>query len=109
MVNANILHCCDLVLNVHSSQSLVDLVQDPLTLEAAASAVQTGDDDAVRADQHRVPAEGELVTHRLTTGGAVPKQSRGETESAQNRDSVQPLVCTWSLTTFVRVWICLYI
>lgn len=108
MVNANILHCRDLVLNVHSPQSLVDLVQDPLTLEAAASAVQTGHDDAVRADQHRVPAEGEAVAHSLTTGGAVPKQSRGEIESAPNGDSVQPLVCTWSFTTIVGVLICLY-
>lgn len=57
-------------------------MQDPLTLEAAASAVQTGYDDAVRADQHRVPAEGETVTHSLATGGAVAEQSREEGESA---------------------------
>ncbi len=49
----------------------MDLVQDPLTLEAAASAVQTSHDDAVWADEHGVPAEGETVTHSLTTGGAV--------------------------------------
>lgn len=51
-------------------------MQDPLTLESAASAVQASYDDAVRADQHRVPAEGEKVTHSLTTGGVVAEQSR---------------------------------
>lgn len=70
----NLLHCSYLVLNINSSQSLVDLVQDPLTLEAAASAVQTSHDDAVRADQHRVPAKGEAVAHSLATGGAVTEQ-----------------------------------
>lgn len=63
----------------------MDLVQDPLTLEAAAPAVQTSDDDAVRADQHRVPAEGETVAHSLTTGGAVAEQSRGEGVLAELR------------------------
>lgn len=58
-------------------------MQDPLTLEAAATAVQTSYDDAVRADQHRVPAEGETVTHSLTTGGAVTEQSREEVELAE--------------------------
>lgn len=82
-VNANILHRCDLVLNVDGPQSLVDLMQDPLALEAAASAVQTSYDDAIRADQHRVPAEGETVTHSLTTGGAVAEQSREEGELAR--------------------------
>ena len=65
------LQSCDLVLDIDSSQPLVNLVQDPLTLEAAAPAVQTSRDDAVRADQRRVPAEGEPVTHSLTTRGAV--------------------------------------
>lgn len=76
-------------------------MQDPLTLEAAASAIQTGYDDAVRADQHRVPAEGETVTHSLATGGAVTEQSREEGESAGLRaesffSAVQSLVCTRS-------------
>lgn len=82
-VNANILHRCDLVLNVDGPQSLVDLMQDPLALEAAASAVQTSNDDAIRADQHRVPAEVETVTHSLTTGGAVAEQCREEGELAR--------------------------
>lgn len=68
------LHCRDLVLHVDGSQSLVDLMEDPLALEAAASAVQTGHDDAVGAHQHRVPTEVETVAHRLSTGGAVTAQ-----------------------------------
>lgn len=60
-------------------------MQDPLTLEAAASAVQTSYDDAVRADQHRLPAEGETVAHSLTTGGAVTEPSRGEGQLAELR------------------------
>lgn len=96
-VNANILHCCDLVLNIDGSQSLVDLVQDPLALEAAASAVQTSYDDAVRADQHRVPAEGETVAHSLTTGGAVAEQSREERQLAELRaENLSTPVCTQS-------------
>lgn len=70
----SVLYSCDLVLNIHSSQSVVNLVQDPLTLGAAAPAVQTSYDDAVRADQHRVPAEREAVAHSLTTGGAVAER-----------------------------------
>ncbi|TNN32479.1 hypothetical protein EYF80_057361 [Liparis tanakae] len=57
--------------NKERSQSLVDLMQDPLTLEAAAPAVQTSHQDAVRADQRRVPAKREAVRHSLATGGAV--------------------------------------
>lgn len=49
----------------------MNLMQDPLALEAAAPAVQTGHDDAGRADQHRVPADREAVTHCLATWGAV--------------------------------------
>lgn len=63
----------------------MDLVQDSLTLEAATSAVQASYDDAVRADQHRIPAEGEAVIHSLATGGAVPERSRGEAELAELR------------------------
>lgn len=45
-----LLHRGDLVLHVHGSQSPVNLVEDLLTLEAAASAVQTGHDDVVGAN-----------------------------------------------------------
>lgn len=76
----NILHCCDLVLNINRSQSLVHLVQDPLTLEAAAPTVQASHDDAVWADQHRVPAQREAVAHSLATGGTVTEQSVGHTD-----------------------------
>lgn len=53
-------------------------MQDPLTLEAAASAIQAGHDDAVRADQHRVPPEGEAITHSLTTEGTVAVWAKGK-------------------------------
>jgi len=85
-LRSNVLHRCDLVLNVHSSQSLVELVQDPLTLEAAAPAVQTGHQDVVRADQHRVPAEREAVRHSLTTGGAVTEQGAGHERSTKTQE-----------------------
>lgn len=73
----NVLHCCHLVLDINGPQSVVDLVQDPLTLEAAAPAVQSSHDDVVRTDQHGVPAQGETVSHCLTTGGTVTDQSGG--------------------------------
>lgn len=70
--NAEILlQSCELVLNINRSQSLVDRMQDLLALESAASTIQAGHNDTVQTDQHRVPAEGEAVTHSLTTRGAV--------------------------------------
>lgn len=80
-------------------------MQDPLTLEAAASAVQTSYDDAVRADQHRVPAEGKTVTHSLTTGGAVAEQSREEVGLAE-RTAFSVQFSPWSArgtSTFTSV------
>lgn len=67
----NLLQGCELVLNINSSQSLVNLMQDPLTLKAAASAIQAGHDNTVQTDQHRVPPEGEAITHSLTTKDTV--------------------------------------
>lgn len=43
----NLLQSCELVLNINSSQSLMHFMQDPLTLKAAASAIQAGHDDTM--------------------------------------------------------------
>lgn len=43
----DVLQSCELVLNINSSQSLVNLVPDPLTLKAAASAIEAGYNDTV--------------------------------------------------------------
>lgn len=81
------LDCGDLVLHVDGPQSLVHLVEDPLTLVAAASSVQTSYDDAVGAHQHRVPTEGELVAHRLATRGAVTVQRTDSEKKKGKRQS----------------------
>ena len=99
----SLLQSCDLVLDIHSPQPLVDLVQDPLTLEAAAPAVQTGHDDAVWADQHRVPAQREALAHRLATGGAVSVEAQDERMKKTHRiasSRIKLLELNWAI-----VWV----
>lgn len=103
-----VLQGCDLVLNVHCAESLMDLLQNackpheekkvrnqvtssffsslayidwlmqpvesqkvPLSSVRRASAVDSGDDDLVRPDQHPVPVQPELLRHRLVAWGTA--------------------------------------
>ena len=83
LVGGYILQCSYLVLNIHGTQALVDLLQDSQAPEACPPAIQPGHNHLITTDQHRVPTQLILITHRLTARPTITKRGavgRGEGE-----------------------------